>query len=257
MMPLLHRRGYDSPRHSPRTRRRRHQRAMIRPASNTLASSRQTHNGSQSGDPLPALRRRGGAVPLRRLPARGSARRRPRGARECRAVTSAGESRRTRATDAQLPPLSSFAPPRHRDGGATAAVAGPVSPPAIIISFAAAATADRRHRFTPQDRTALIALGYALAGWTVAFESDGQDMQWAALCPPDRDSADARYLVGRDGSARRSWGRLGAGPGTLCDRCGAGPKRQAPGSRVRVSSGSATDADLDAQSHRPARHRFP
>ena len=111
-------------------------------------------------------------------------------------VTAAGDGRCTPTPSATI---LLFAPPRLRNAGATVAVAGPVSPPAIVVSFAA--TAVGHHRFTPQDRAALIALGYALAGWTVAFESDGQDMQWAALCPPDRDGANARYLVGRDGGA--------------------------------------------------------
>jgi len=115
-------------------------------------------------------------------------------------ITSAGDDRRMPTPLAAT--ILPFAPSRHADVGATVAVAGPVSP-AIVVPFAAAAVtaAGRHHRFTLQDRAALIALSYVLAGWIVAFESDGQDMQWAVLCPPDRDGADARYLVGREGSA--------------------------------------------------------
>ena len=63
---------------------------------------------------------------------------------------------------------------------------------------AASEAAVSGRRFTPSDCTALIALGYALAGWEVTFEEDGYGMQWAALCPSGGNGA-ARYIVGRDG----------------------------------------------------------
>ena len=78
-------------------------------------------------------------------------------------------------------------------------------------------------RFTPSDRTALIALGYAFAGWEIAFEEDGQGMQWAALCPPEGNGA-ARYLVGRDGgvlvllsASGRTLGLYSTGAGLVQD----------------------------------------
>jgi hypothetical protein len=53
-------------------------------------------------------------------------------------------------------------------------------------------------RFTLSDRTALIALGYALTSWEIAFEQDDQGMQWATLCPPGGNGR-ARYIAGREG----------------------------------------------------------
>ena len=171
-------------------------------------------------------------------------------------VTSAGDGRRAPAPSATI---LLFAPPRQQDAGATVAVAGPVSLSAMVVPFvaAAAAAAGRRHRFTPQDRAALIALGYALAGWTVAFETDGQGMQWAALCPRDRDGADARYLVGRDGSALVL---LGAVSGQVLGRyaTGAALAQDVRHWEAVPECGQQRDgAGLGAQSHRPARHRFP
>ena len=135
------------------------------------------------------------------------------------------------------------------------AVAGPVSPPAMVVPFAA--TDAGRHRFTPEDRAALVALSYALAGWTVAFEGDGQGMQWAALCPSDGDGVDARYLVGRDGSALLL---LGAAAGQVLGHYATGAalaqdvrRREAVPGCGRPCDGT----DLGAQSRRPARHRFP
>ena len=69
---------------------------------------------------------------------------------------------------------------------------------AAVIPFTARAEPSAANRLTASDRSALIALGYAMAGWTIAFEQDGQGMQWAALCPPGGANLAARYIVGRE-----------------------------------------------------------
>jgi hypothetical protein len=54
-------------------------------------------------------------------------------------------------------------------------------------------------RFTKTDRTALIALGYALGGsWRTDIEVD-EDGEWAAICPRNGDLA-LTYLVLVDGT---------------------------------------------------------
>ena len=69
---------------------------------------------------------------------------------------------------------------------------------AAVIPFATRAGPFPANHLTASDRSALIALGYALAGWTITFEQDGQGMQWAALCPPGGANPAARYIVGRE-----------------------------------------------------------
>ena len=72
---------------------------------------------------------------------------------------------------------------------------------AAIIPFTTRAGLSPANCLTASDRSALIALGYAMAGWTIAFEQDGQGMQWAALCPPGGANPAARYIVGREDHA--------------------------------------------------------
>lgn len=79
---------------------------------------------------------------------------------------------------------------------------------AAVIPFTARAGSSLANRLTAPDRSALVALGYALAGWTIAFEQDGQGMQWAALCPPGGANLAAGYIVGRE---RRALVLLSAG----------------------------------------------
>lgn len=77
--------------------------------------------------------------------------------------------------------------------------ARPVSATIIpLASYRGGTSLRTPHRFTLSDRAALIALGCALTGWEIAFEQDGQGMQWAALCPPGGNGR-ACYVAGREG----------------------------------------------------------
>jgi hypothetical protein len=79
-----------------------------------------------------------------------------------------------------------------------AGTAGGAAASAAILPFATRAGPSSANCLTASDRSALIALGYAMAGWIIAFEQDGQGMQWAALCPPGGANLAARYIVGRE-----------------------------------------------------------
>ena len=79
-----------------------------------------------------------------------------------------------------------------------AGTASGVAASAAVIPFTTRDGPSPANRLTASDRSALIALGYAMAGWIIAFEQDGQGMQWAALCPPGGANLAARYIVGRE-----------------------------------------------------------